>query len=223
MKKRKKLNPQQGERLKECLEAKKMSQKELAEKSGYSAQYISYIITKKKNMSLESASAFAKELNVRAKYLLCETNYKNYHDEYLAFMDELSVLDEKSLQAEDLAIALLKLHGISIEIFAAKYDDKQYEVFEEEESSMFEADIIFDESDDEFDKKLEYALTNIEEYGKILVCKERKLASVKLKDEPIMIFRAEEIYRFVRDIVTFAEFQAERLTNEIKAVGYFRQ
>lgn len=223
MKKRKKLNPQQGERLKECLEAKKMSQKELAEKSGYSPQYINYIVNKKKNMSLESASAFAKELNVCAEYLLCETNYKNHYDKFLAFMDELSVLDEKSLQAEDLVMALLKLHGISIEFFTAKYDNKRYEVFEEAEDSIFEADIIFDESDDEFDKKLEYALTNIEKYGKILVCKERKLASVKLKDQPIMIFRAEEIYKLVRDIVTFVEFQAERLTNEMKVVGYFRQ
>lgn len=75
---KKELNPEHGKRLNECLNDKRMAQKELAEKSGYTKQYISYIVTGKKNMSLESAEIFSNILRVRKEYLLCKDNFKTF-------------------------------------------------------------------------------------------------------------------------------------------------
>lgn len=73
---KKEINPEQGKRLRECLNEQRFSQKELAEKSGYTPQYISNIVVGKKNMSYESASAFAKILHVKTEFLLCEIDCK---------------------------------------------------------------------------------------------------------------------------------------------------
>lgn len=66
----------QGERLRECLEEKKMTQVELSEITHYSKQHINNIITGKRNMSLSSASTFANILGVLADYLLGNCSYK---------------------------------------------------------------------------------------------------------------------------------------------------
>ena len=77
---KKELNTTCGKRLKECLNDSHMTQKELAEKTNYSQQYISYVITGKRSASAEALMCFAKVLNVRSEYLLCEDNYKTSGD-----------------------------------------------------------------------------------------------------------------------------------------------
>lgn len=103
---KRKLNPEQGKRLNECLKKRRLTQKELAEKSGYTPQYISNIIVGKKNMSEDSAKVFSKILNVRKEYLLCDDNFMTttefINSEY-AFWD-----------ARDTSIMnILKLIGVS--------------------------------------------------------------------------------------------------------------
>lgn len=76
---KKELNPEQGKRLRECLKNKRMSQKELSEKSGYTPQHINNIIGGTRNMSQESAEIFANILEVRKEYLLCKDDFKNFN------------------------------------------------------------------------------------------------------------------------------------------------
>lgn len=91
------LNPEQGNRLKECLEDIRMAQKELAQKSGYTQQYISNIVVGKKNMSHESADIFSQILGIKKEYLLCESDFKNRAEEQKSSIDwelnKLSALD----------------------------------------------------------------------------------------------------------------------------------
>ncbi|EXG86236.1 putative transcriptional regulator [Clostridium sp. ASBs410] len=96
---KRKLNPEQGKRLNECLKDIRMAQKELAQKSGYTQQYISNIVVGKKNMSHESAEIFANILCVRKDYLLCQDDFKtdnakrrcsfDYYDEYDKFVSSI--------------------------------------------------------------------------------------------------------------------------------------
>ena len=60
---KKNLNPECGIRLKQCLLKSRITQKELAERSGYTQQYVSTIVLGKKNLSLEAARKFSKILN----------------------------------------------------------------------------------------------------------------------------------------------------------------
>lgn len=105
--KARKLNPMQGERLKECLHDKRMTQKELSEKSGYTPQHINNIIRGTRNMSLESAKIFSEILAVSETYLLCQDDYKTIED----FFDEISAENDI---AKNAALSLLKVWGISI-------------------------------------------------------------------------------------------------------------
>ena len=102
---KKELNPKHGKRLNECLNEKKMSQKELAEKSGYTKQYISYIVTGKKNMSVESAEIFANILHVRKEYLLCKDDYKTLEDIFEEISNESDILRKAALK-------MLEIFGI---------------------------------------------------------------------------------------------------------------
>lgn len=77
MKSNDELNKRRGKRLSECRKDLHLSQELLAEKTGYSIQTISYIENGKRGMSTDAARLFAKHLNVRMEYLLCEDNYKN--------------------------------------------------------------------------------------------------------------------------------------------------
>lgn len=94
---KKELNPEQGKRLKECLEDEKMTQKELAEKSGYTKQYISNIVVGRKNMSLESAEKMAGILGVRKEYLLCKDSFKTSKCELEFVFETLGNMDEMFL------------------------------------------------------------------------------------------------------------------------------
>ena len=60
----KKLNPKQGERLRNCMKDRFMTQKELGNRSGYTPQYISSIVNGKKRLSAEAALSFSKILDV---------------------------------------------------------------------------------------------------------------------------------------------------------------
>lgn len=77
MKSKTEINPECGLRLKEVLNQKKISQLELSKLSSFTPQYISYIIQGLRPMTVSAANAFAKALNIRQEYLLCEDNYKN--------------------------------------------------------------------------------------------------------------------------------------------------
>ena len=82
MKKDLDLNKKRGQRLKECREAARMTQENLAEITDYSVQTVSYIENGKRGMSKESAYTFAKYLNVRMEYLLCDDDFKTVEDIY---------------------------------------------------------------------------------------------------------------------------------------------
>lgn len=70
------LNKECGIRLKNCLEEFPMTQNELSSLTGYTQQYISNIVVGKKPMTIKAARIFAKHLNVRTEYLLCEDDNK---------------------------------------------------------------------------------------------------------------------------------------------------
>lgn len=108
---KKELNPEHGKRLNECLNSKKMSQKEFAEKSGYTKQYISYIVTGKKNISSESAEIFSNILQVRKEYLLCKDNYKTLED---MFSDELNNVKKEEDILRKAVQLMLQVFGISV-------------------------------------------------------------------------------------------------------------
>lgn len=75
------LNSECGRRLKECLIDAKMTQKELAENTHYTQQYISNIISGKKNLSIPAAKRFAQFLHVSEEYLLCQSKYRTLSEE----------------------------------------------------------------------------------------------------------------------------------------------
>lgn len=84
------LNDTPGKRVKECRKNKRISQRELAERienlpenNGISRneKHISAIENDKRPLSEEYARLIAMVLNVDHGYLLCKTNYKNFHDQ----------------------------------------------------------------------------------------------------------------------------------------------
>ena len=88
-----KLNPECGKRLKECIADAGMTQGELAERAGFTQQYISNIVTGKKPMTTTAAKQFAKYLCVPEGYLLCEHNSKNDSELEKAHFNKLSTFD----------------------------------------------------------------------------------------------------------------------------------
>lgn len=70
------LNGTTGKRLTECRKAANMTQRELAEKSGYTIQHISRIENDNQKLTFETAEKLAKYLNVSSYYLLCKTDMK---------------------------------------------------------------------------------------------------------------------------------------------------
>lgn len=110
------INPQMGKRLTEWLDDVNITQTELAERTGYTQQYISSIVTGKKNMSVEFARLVSERIKkpfyniygdeigtdqVRPQWLLClddnktnedQANYAQNMREHV-FNSEWSVLD----------------------------------------------------------------------------------------------------------------------------------
>lgn len=91
------LNKKVGNRLKECLKASNLTQKQLAELTGYTPQYISYIIVGKKKLSVEAARTISRELKIREEYLLCEDDYMTkgeiWNKSHELFNDKEKLLD----------------------------------------------------------------------------------------------------------------------------------
>lgn len=101
---KRKLNPECGQRLKQCLNDIGMTQKELALVSQYTPQYISNIIVGKKQLSVEAANIISKILHIRVEYLLCEDEYKTEKEMWSKRHD---LFDQK----ENIAFKLLHLAG----------------------------------------------------------------------------------------------------------------
>lgn len=74
------IKPEQGLRLKKCLEYKKMTQKQLAEKTHISQQTISTIINGKTRLTDENARIFSQVLDINREYLLLESDYMTDSD-----------------------------------------------------------------------------------------------------------------------------------------------
>lgn len=91
------LNKEVGNRLRDCLKDSNLTQKQLAELTGYTPQYISNIIVGKKKLSIEAARNISRKLNVREKYLLCEDDYKTegemWKKRHELFNDKKNLLD----------------------------------------------------------------------------------------------------------------------------------
>lgn len=104
-----------GKRLKKCLQECGMTQVELSEKSNFVPQYISQIITGKRNMSLQAAEKFSNILHVSRDYLLGKTNYVNDIQETCLELDTIS-------SAIKLICKLIHLLGITIN--SVTYSDK---------------------------------------------------------------------------------------------------
>lgn len=101
------LNPECGKRLKECLEDRSMTQKQLADLTGFTPQYINNILSGRKPMTVKAANQFAKHLNVKEDYLLCVSEYKSHIDEIVG----CSIVKN---DARDLLLKFLDIHGIKV-------------------------------------------------------------------------------------------------------------
>ncbi len=85
-----KINPKSGERLNQWLKHIKMTQLALAEKTGYSQQLISGIITGKKNLTFDAAKLISEKTQgkeivggvekVRPEWLMCLDDYMTHQE-----------------------------------------------------------------------------------------------------------------------------------------------
>ena len=97
------INPQMGKRLTEWLDDVNITQATLADRTGYTQQYISSIVTGKKNMSVEFARLVSEKIKkpffniygdeigsdqVRPQWLLCLDDNKTFEDWANAISDE---------------------------------------------------------------------------------------------------------------------------------------
>lgn len=102
-----KLNLESGKRLRKVIEKKGITQIQLADLAGFSQQYINYIITGKKAMSVNAAETFSNCLNIRQEYLLCEDDFETW--------EELERTKNKVANDEcQIAINYLRTLGVSI-------------------------------------------------------------------------------------------------------------
>ena len=67
------------------------------------------------------------------------------------------------------------------------------------------------ELDYEADEMLKDKVDDMEKRGFLPVFTQKAYARVQFEDEFPQLFEQKEIYRFVEDIIDFAEFQAERI------------
>lgn len=86
------INPECALRLKAILKEQKKTQASLAEDTGYSVPYISYILNGKQPLSIKSAKKVAGALGVRQEYLLCEDDCKT--------LEELKRFNERKFASE---------------------------------------------------------------------------------------------------------------------------
>lgn len=110
MKNDEKLTCKPSDRLIECRKALHLTQKELAQMSGYTVQHLSRIERGKQRLTLETAENLSKCLNVSSQYLLGNINLKNnFINTYLDF------LFEHRNNLNGILSNFLAVHGIYIE------------------------------------------------------------------------------------------------------------
>ena len=83
-----------GETLKEILEERDMSQKELSLRTGFSGKHISTILNGEKNISVSFAKKLEYALNIDAEFWM---NLQNQYDKELIEFDELHSISEKEV------------------------------------------------------------------------------------------------------------------------------
>lgn len=112
MKSNKELNKECGQRLRDLLKEKNVSQKSLAEETNFTTQYISNIINGKRPMTVTAAKSFSSILGVPEAFLLCESDYidgfdlETYKEEFEFFEYHIHFL----LHTFD-----IDLHGLLVE------------------------------------------------------------------------------------------------------------
>lgn len=109
------INSKIGMRLKECRDAKKITQKSLSEQCYCTPQTISYIETGKRGMSRDLAHRLSKILLVNEEYLLGESDFKTSSEKYLH--------DEELMNLTD-TLAFQYLHSIGHELSFEFKSDK---------------------------------------------------------------------------------------------------
>ena len=83
-----------GETLKEILEERDMSQKELSLRTGFSGKHISTVLNGEKNISVSFAKKLEYALNIDAEFWM---NLQNQYDKELIEFDELHSISEKEV------------------------------------------------------------------------------------------------------------------------------
>lgn len=193
---KKELNPEQGNRLRECLKDKRMTQKELSEKSGYTPQHINNIIGGTRNMSQESAEIFANILEVSKEYLLCRNNYKTAKEREDFFLHVSGNYDKMII---DLLLAL----GINIDkmLIEANKHPKGGVVTDEIKLLFTDDDVIKSVKNLPIDFKMESMDVN----GLWII------ASINGEKK---IIPRNLIYTLQKDIMDYAEFKYNKFVNE---------
>ena len=83
-----------GETLKEILEEREMSQKELSLRTGFSGKHISTVLNGEKNISVNFAKKLEYALNIDAEFWM---SLQNQYDKELIEFDELHSISEKEV------------------------------------------------------------------------------------------------------------------------------
>lgn len=145
MKTNQELNTKCGQRLRELLKEKQISQKKLAEKTNFTTQYISNIINGKKPMTISAAAIFSSILSTSMDFLLCKSDYVDPKEEEMSdeeFRKNVENFDYCMgfiLQSFDICY-----HGIMLEDSEGQrrylYDDYRPFLLDENEFSEFETE-----------------------------------------------------------------------------------
>lgn len=194
---KKELNPEQGNRLRECLKDKRMSQKELSEKSGYTPQHINNVIGGTRNMSQESAETFAHILGVRKEYLLCWDNHKTTNEQ------EDFLLYASGSYDKMIADLLLFASGMNIDkmLIESTKHPKGGVVTDETKLLCTDEDIIKSAKNLPVDFKIES-----NEVDKLWL-----MASINGEKK---IVHRNLIYNLQKDIMDYAEFKCKKFVDE---------
>jgi transcriptional regulator with XRE-family HTH domain len=113
-----KINPERGKRLNQWLKHIEMTQLVLADKTGYSQQLISGIITGKKNLTFDAAKLISEKTQgkeivggvekVRPEWLMCLDDYMTHQE---MFHSKETIIDN-AIHAVDILISeILEKHG----------------------------------------------------------------------------------------------------------------
>lgn len=120
--KKQELKPEQGKRLKKCLERMGKTQAQLAKEAFLSQQTISKIINGGTALSRDNAVLFSRILNVRLEYLLLESDYMTTEDLIHANGRLLNAIDSA-------CIALIEALGYKITVDEEPGDYKEVSVY----------------------------------------------------------------------------------------------